>query len=110
MNNPAPQLDLLAGLEARNEGLERVEMSNQEFVGTMRSYARRICMSSKEGFVTSDALRIKADELGIYPNSPNAWGAIFSGNDWKCVGRQKSTYKSNHAREIKQWQYIGGKS
>lgn len=69
----------------------------------MREHARTI--SDRSGFVTSDNLRVIADELGLTPANQNTWGAIFRGPHWKIVGRKKSAVPSSHAREIKVWKY-----
>jgi hypothetical protein len=46
-----------------------------------------------------------AEQLGLVPSSTNSWGTVFRGPHWKMVGRQKSAVRSNHAREIKVWQW-----
>ena len=93
------------GGRLRNAGLELVEIGNTDFVRRMRSEAQR--QSREYGSVSSDNLRTFAAARRIAPKSPNAWGAIFRGDSWRMVGRTKSCIKSNHAREIKVWQWIG---
>ena len=105
MSTPATQLDLVSAMYARDTGIEQVSDNNQVFLETMRGYARRIYRN--RGYVTSDDLRVIADDIGLQPHHPNAWGAIFAGNDWQCIGRMKSAYKPNHAREIKKWAFKG---
>lgn len=35
-------------------------------------------------------------------------GAVFRGNDWEFTGeRFRSQHPANHARELKQWRYVG---
>lgn len=89
------------GQKLKDRGLELVEMNNSKFVSAMRSQAAAIC--KREHCVTSDDLREYALMVGVKPEHPNAWGAIFSGKKWECIGRIKSTLSSNHAREIRVW-------
>jgi hypothetical protein len=37
----------------------------------------------------------------------NAAGVLFRGKNWRKVGTTKSTRKTNHSREITEWEYIG---
>jgi len=55
--------------------------------------------------VTSDDVRRWAEEAEDHPHHPNAWGAIFRGNDWTSLGLSSSEVASNHARRIFIWKY-----
>ena len=88
----------------RKYGLDLVEKHNHDFVHLVRGYARE--HSQKFGYVTSDDCRLWANLHDVYPLHPNAWGAVFRGSSWECIGRTKSQVPSNHAREIKVWRYI----
>lgn len=92
------------GYKLKLEGQDRVQGNNSEFVATMRRVAKDI--ATKRGSVSSDDLRIYADDNGIEPESPNAWGAIFRGKSFIEVGRTKSVLSSNHDREIRVWNAI----
>lgn len=97
------QLDLSLGEEYKRAGPDKVTLSNQEFVVTMRIRARRLCATA--GSVTADDLRLFADAEGIEPAHPNAWGAIFRGAKWVGAGYTKNQIPSNHARVIQVWKY-----
>jgi hypothetical protein len=44
------------------------------------------------------------EENGLRPDLlGNAWGSIFRGKEWECIGWRKSTRVSNHARAIRIW-------
>lgn len=91
----------MTGQQLKKAGLDRVESNNLDWLDRMRGLAESEC--ALNGSVTIDTLRRWADTLDDQPDHPNAWGAVFRGSDWKCIGRVKSTYRSNHAREIKVW-------
>ncbi len=93
--------DFEAGKARKEDGLDRVEEHNERFVDVMRRHAEYI--AGFYGSVTSDDLRWYARVNNIAPEHPNAWGSIFRGPQWVCVGRTKSKLKSNHAREIRVW-------
>lgn len=81
--------------------IPKVIAPNEAFIQTMRNFARMIV--NDQGKVSTDDLRLVADELKLRPAHHNAWGAIFRGKEWVCIGRKKSGYKSNNSREIKIW-------
>lgn len=95
----------MEGQQLKLKGISRVEGNNQEWLDWIREVA--ITYSQLHDQVTSDDLRRRADAQGYHPNHPNAWGAVFHGKHWRVVGRCKSKYLSNHAREIKVWRYVG---
>lgn len=85
----------------RDEGIERVEMNNPEFVSAMRLVALQ--HAQKHGTVTADDLRAVASERGIEPLHPNAWGSVFNTPALKPVGFTHSKTPSCHARVIRVW-------
>lgn len=93
----------LTGEILKQAGLDQVSLNNASFVESMRLIARGI--SIMRGEVTSDDLRIAAEKAKLRPASPNCWGSIFRGKGWVEVGRRTSTIDSNHAREIRVWQW-----
>lgn len=97
------QLSLPSGEARKESGLDMVIANDLWLAGILREYAMTV--SAKSGFVTSDNLRVYADQMGYKPHSPNFWGGIFRGLKWKIVGRQRSAIPGNHAREIKVWRY-----
>lgn len=98
------QLDLLEGERRREDGIGRVSGNSAEFLNRMRYVAEDY--SFNLGSVTSDDLREYAFTYGLEPHHPNAWGAVFKGKGWKCIGRVKSAWPANHAREIKIWKWV----
>lgn len=93
------------GEQLKIEGINRVEKNNQAWIEKMRE--RAIELNSISGSVSTDELRFWADAINSHPEHPNAWGSIFAGKKWKPIGYKKSRYKSNHARRITIWRYIG---
>jgi hypothetical protein len=98
------QLSLAAGCALKAAGQALVESHNETFVALMRAEAKRI--SLERGWLTSDDLRVYADQQNIHPQHPNAWGSVFLGPCWQVIGRRKSAIPSSHHREIKIWQYV----
>ncbi len=95
------QLDLLAGEAKRDHGIAMVSLTGADFLERARTAARS--MGRMSGKVSCDDIREWAEVEGVKPHHPNLWGAIFAGKEWVCVGRQKSQFPSNHAREIRIW-------
>lgn len=98
-----PYMNPKLGEYLRDKGIDLMCANHENFVGHMRAVAE--FYSRQAGYVTSDVLRAYAMENSIAPGHQNAWGAIFRGRAWHCVGRRKSALSTNHAREIKVWQY-----
>ena len=91
------------GLEQKQLGLALTESNNTALVKLARAVAKEIC--GRKGSVTMDDVR---RELGdLKPSSPNAYGAVFHGDEWHCIGWEPSTLKSNHARFIRRWKLVG---
>ena len=95
--------DLKAGIAAKDAGQDKVQEHGEDFVESMRTYAKVIAV--RNGTVTSDDLRKHAAMYGITPHHQNAWGAIFRGFGWKSVGFTRSTLIGNHARTIRVWKF-----
>lgn len=99
METQEPQL----GLDLKQKGMARVAENNQEFLERARAIARKVCLEFDD--VTSDDVRYR---LNLTPLHPNAWGALFAQKEWEFTGdRVRSTWPSNHGREIKVWRWIG---
>lgn len=99
------QLDLEAALQAKADGLDRVEGSHPDFVPAMRAIAK--ALSRRHGSVHVDDLRSEALARGWRPRHPNAWGAIFRGPGWVKVGARASTVVSNHGHVSPCWKWEG---
>ena len=91
------------GTELKRQGIAQVSLHGLPFLEAMRKVA--INLSQSRGFVTADDLRPYAADYKIQPHHQNVWGGIFRGRSWKCVGRVKSRYPNNHAREIRVWRW-----
>lgn len=98
----ASNLDLFTAERLKRQGLEQAESRCPEWICEIRQVARE--HARRHGQVTSDDLRIWADEYHLHPNHPNSWGAVFKGSEWVAVGYRKSRYVSNHARRITVWE------
>lgn len=94
----------LSGALLKAHGLALVEDSNASFVATMRELAKGIALV--KGEVCSDDLRQAADQAGLKPAHPNAWGCILRGKEWREVGRKHSVLASNHYRKISVFQWV----
>ena len=92
-----------AGAQAKQLGLDLVELHDGAWLERMRAEAKRI--SQQVGMVSTDDLRLYCGIHGLTPNSPNSYGAIFRGKGWREVGRKKSTVPSNHYRELRVWRW-----
>ena len=97
------QLTLDDALERKAAGLDRVEGTHPDFVPRLRAAARAYAML--HGTVTADDVRRIADELGLRPRHPNAWGTIFRGPGWIKAGYRKSERPSAHAHENPVWSW-----
>ena len=97
------QFDLFQAEHDRDQGIRSVGVNSGVFVPALRSVARAI--SEDKGQVSSDELRAWAARHQIRPHTSHAWGAIFRGKQWQCIGRKKSSFVSNHGRQIHVWRY-----
>lgn len=98
-------LDAAHGAALQQQGLEAVETNNVIWLSKMRWYAKE--QSARYGMVTSDDVRLYATSHGLYPTHHNAWGAVFRGHGWRCIGRKPSELATNHYREIRVWKWEG---
>ncbi len=87
------------GNARRRDGLDRVEQNAEEWLAWIRAEAVRI--SQERGEVSADDLRVVTEQAHRHPHHPNAWGAVFRGNEWELIGRRTSSTPTAHAREIK---------
>jgi len=92
------------GLQLKQRGLDAVEHSNPTWVESMRWWAKH--QSRQHGKVSADDVRRFSRQLDWQPESPNAYGAIFRGKHWQCIGRKKSEHPGNHSREIRVWKWV----
>ncbi len=96
-------LDSAQGQRLKQAGQETVESRNTRWLAHMRAYAKD--QSTRYGMVTTDDVRLYATSQGVYPTHHNAWGAVFRGHGWTCIGRKPSELATNHYREIRVWKW-----
>ncbi len=99
------QLSLTEGQRLKRDGQKAVEAKNTQWLEHMRAYAQD--QSRRYGMVTSDDVRLYSTSQGLYPTHHNAWGAVFRGHGWVCIGRKPSELATNHYREIRVWKWEG---
>jgi len=88
----------------KRHSLAKVETNAQAWLRIMRAEAIELCQ--RDGSVSTDELRLYAEHTLQLPEHDNWWGGVFRGPRWKVIGRRKSRWASNHAREIKVWVYV----
>ena len=95
-------LNLHEGRRLRNRGASQVAAKNAEFMQTMRNAAFNI--AKQFGTVTSDDLRLWADDFNIAPTHPNAFGAVFTNNkDLEPCGFCPSAQPNRRGGLIRVW-------
>jgi hypothetical protein len=98
------QLNLPEGIRQRDAGVKRVTTNNAEWVRWMRKQAKQDAYLL--GGVHIDQLRAYAKALDYYPDSPNAWGAIFREKGWRKTGEYRaSKVASNHGHVSPVWEW-----
>ena len=90
------QVDLFAGLAARDEGIRKVAENNEEFLDLARRTAVAIC--ELRGCVTSDEVR---EAMPLVPKHPNAYGAIFKDKRFEWTGQFiQSTFQAKSSLSV----------
>ena len=98
---PLPLFDYAVAVVERDSGLSSVAHHCETFLDAVRTEAHRLAL--ERGQVTIDDLRAWANDNGLLPHHPNAWGAVFREPGWQCVGHAQSHLVTNHGREVKVW-------
>lgn len=93
----------LAKAEAR-KGIAKVSGRNAAFLVKMRRLAMKICHG--KGYVTADDLHEWADNNGIEPTHPNAWGGVFRTPDFYADGYVTSANVAGHGNRIMRWRLV----
>lgn len=98
------QLDLLAALEARDDGIAQVANHNAPWIEVARVTARRI--AAEKGEVIADDVREVLYAQDLRPDHYNAWGAVFGkGSGLRFTGRfQKSRVVQGHGNLQRVWE------
>lgn len=94
-------LNLEQGKELRDDGIRRVSYANEDFIEVMREAARELM--NQKTWITMDDVRVWAEEHGIEPTHPNAWGAIFRHRDFEPCGFRNSEQPQRHGAMIRVW-------
>ena len=99
--------DVAAGEELKRQGLANAVRARPMAFGAARQAARFLGERGWQ-FVTMDDVfehgfpKVSAIDLG------NAAGAVFRERCWRLTPKRvKSRRTSNHAREIKVWEFVG---
>lgn len=100
------ELNLERGRAARDTGIAKVSCSNETFLETMRGVARLFCQ--RNGQATADDLRKWADENGVEPTHPSAWGAVFRTPEFEAVGLTPSKQFLRHGNRNMVWKLRQG--
>ena len=94
------QLALWSGRVPRRKSA-RLETRNATFLLRARKYAK--WHAETHGRVTADDVRAWAARRWIAPDHPNAWGAIFKGNEFVMIGTECSSTESRRGGIIRIW-------
>ena len=92
---PLEQLDYVRALE----------MGNGEWLAWARSFAKSY--ATLHGSVSSDDVRREADRVGLQPDSPHSFGAVFKEKGWRVIAREPSRIPSNNKRWINRFTWEG---
>lgn len=95
------QLDLQLALKARNDGIARVGVRNQEFIESARSVARMLCRQN--GNTSMDQVREECERRGIVPDHFNAWGTVFHKSEFEPCGFIRSKQVQGHGNILRIW-------
>jgi len=100
--------DFESGLRAKTEGMSAAALTRSELLSQAREIAVAIARHRVNRRVTADDVG-RALRLRGLPDLGPAAGSIFRGSMWEFTGeRVRSARISNHARELKVWEFVGG--
>jgi hypothetical protein len=92
----------LVGEQKKEEGRNRVEAHNEEWLDWIRYHAKELARWT--GTVTIDDLRKIADNFDRQPTHPNAWGCVFRNKRvWERIEYRPSKRPDAHHRPIGVW-------
>ena len=96
-------------IRRKHDGMLAAEYGGKHLVlKDARRIAKQIAMLRLDKTVTADDVNAALIRIGITESLGNAAGSLFRGSEWQFTGeRIKSARKTNHAREIKVWRYLG---
>jgi hypothetical protein len=89
-------LDLLAGVQLRDVGVQKVYDHNKAWVDKARSTAKALAVLNGSVSI-DDVLAMCKRPEAVHPN---ATGAIFRENIWEKIGYKQSANPSAHARVV----------
>ena len=97
--------DFAMGQAAKAEGMGIAALSKSQLLTRARDMARALALKN-DGRCNSDMVGREMKAHGLPPLGPAA-GSLFVGPEWRFTGeRVKSSLVSNHARELKVWEYV----
>lgn len=97
--NAAPQFNLELALQARDEGIRRVAVNNEQFLKVARAIAKQLC--AERGAITMDDVRAACDLLPLHPN---AWGSVFKDRAFQPTGEyRRSALVQGHGNRQMVW-------
>lgn len=95
-------LDLFAGIEARDAGMQLAAASKTDLLDRVRYHLMQVAQGRHDRCVTIDdcASLLEAEGEGL----GNAAGSVFKHEAWEATGRfVQSQRVSNHGRNIRVW-------
>jgi len=92
--------------ERKDEGMDRAAGNSFDLA---RAQLIAVKIAKKNGGMChADMVGAELEKMGLPNCLGPAAGSLFRGNSWIFTGRRvRSSRKSNHARELKVWQYKG---
>lgn len=91
---------------AKRAGIAQVSANNRWFLEEARARARRHALAHRT--VTVDDIRPGMEADGLYPEHPNAWGAVFRGREWRWAGEYRtSALVQGHGNRQRVWRLAG---
>lgn len=98
-------MDLFAGMDSRDEGMQKAAESRNELVEQVRSHLKLLARSRSNRIATADDFEHVLGLVGkSYSDLGNAAGSIFKTEGWEFTGTwTPSQRKSNNARFIRVW-------
>lgn len=100
---------LTEGKAARDAGQNLAADNRKMLLSKAREVATTIAVTRPSRTVTADDVQKALIKLGHHPEElGNAAGSIFKvKNTWEADGFELSRRKTNHARRIVRWKYVG---
>lgn len=103
----APSFDRAQSQSRKRQGMLLAEQNKSVLLERARAIA--VDLGKKQRYVTADDVGKEMQYRSMGELGPAA-GSLFKTSDWVFTGRRiQSDRRSNHARELKVWEYVGAK-